>query len=160
LTVAAAAVTIMGAAGASAAIATEGAATRPTTEHFSFVSTRSNGAYSVIGSGAFTDGGVAQVLDGRATLWLRKGKVRATIRSGKVSRRVNPTTCLGVVRQAGTYRIVGGTGAYTGITGTGRYMARYSELGQIRKGTCARAANPVAVQFVITGGGPVAGERR
>ena len=41
----------------------------------------SSDLYSVIGTGAFTDGGVAVVLDGRATLTLQKGTIKMTIRS-------------------------------------------------------------------------------
>jgi hypothetical protein len=153
-----AAMTVMAAAGASAAIATEGVATAAVgtkTEHLSFASTQQTGAYSVIGTGAFTDGGVAQVLDGRATLTLQRGTIKMTIKSGKPSRSLSLRTCLGVVTQSGTYRLVGGTGAYAGITGSGGYVAHDTEVGQIKHGTCSRTAAPVAVQLLIRGDGPV-----
>jgi hypothetical protein len=126
-----AAMTVMAAAGASAATATEGVATAAAgtkTEHLSFASTQQTGAYSVIGTGAFTDGGVAQVLDGRATLTLQRGTIKMSIKSGKSSRNLSLTNC---------------------------YVAHDTEVGRIKQGTCSRTAAPVAVQLVITGDGPV-----
>jgi hypothetical protein len=144
--------------GAATVIVIVGAATASTgtkVEHLSFVSTGTDGAYSVIGTGGFTDGGVARLLNGQGTLYLQKGTIKVTVRPGKHSGRPNLKTCLAALTQSGTYKLVGGTGAYKGISGSGSYVGHFTLVGKMLKGKCSRTANPVAAQLIVRGNGPV-----
>jgi hypothetical protein len=100
------------------------------------VSTKSNGTFSAIATGAFTDGGTARLRNGHSVLYLSKGQIELTHTPGRPSRHVDTKTCLGVVRQSGTYTFISGTGAYQGIHGSGRYTGHYTALGKPANGKC------------------------
>jgi hypothetical protein len=93
-------------------------------ERISLVATNSSGAFSAIATGAFTDGGMAQLQGPEGMLFLAHGTITITHRRDKPIRHVNRNTCVTVVTHGGTYTIVAGTGTYAAITGSGRRCPR------------------------------------
>jgi hypothetical protein len=146
VTVATATVAALGATTASASAATE---------RFSFMGTVSDGSYSVIATGAFTDGGIAKVRNGRGKLWLRDGTITLKTHHRKPKVRIDQTSCVGKVTESGTYKLVGGTGAYKGIRGSGAFKGRYTAVGRKVDGACSRTTHPAAAQLTLKARGPV-----
>ena len=141
-----------------ATVAALGAATASAsaaTERFSFMGTVSDGSYSVIATGAFTDGGIAKVRNGRGKLWLRDGTISLKTRHGKPKVHVDQESCVGKVTESGTYTLVGGTGAYKGIRGSGTFKGRYTAVGRKVDGACSRTTHPAAAQLILKARGPV-----
>jgi hypothetical protein len=140
----------------SAAVATAQART----EHFSFVDTSTTApepVYSVIATGAFTDGGTA-AKEGKDILVLRLSVGTITFRTDNraagTDKTVTATTCIQTQAKHGSYRIVGGTGAYKGITGSGRSAIENTFVEALVHGACSNSF--AAVQGVVIASGPVA----
>lgn len=137
------------------ALGTAAASASAATERFSFMGTVSNGNYSVIATGAFSDGGIAHVRNGRGKLWLRDGTIRLKTHHRKPKAHIDQTSCVGKVTESGTYKLVGGTGAYKGIRGSGTFKGRYTAVGRKVDGACARTTHPAAAQLILLARGPV-----
>src|ERR1700722_16892345 len=106
--------------GALAGTAVAGAAARPAvpagTEHIQIVSATAHGPVTAIAYGAFTAAGSAHIGSGKVgTLHLNGGVIRLSHTAGKGTARFNPTTCLTLVRQPGTFTVTGGTGRFKGL---------------------------------------------
>jgi hypothetical protein len=138
-----------------AALTATTASASAATERFSFMGTISNGSYSVIATGAFTDGGIARVRNGHGTLWLRDGTITLKTRHRKPKVHIDETSCVGEVTESGTYTLVGGTGAYKGIHGSGTLEGHYTSVGSKKNGVCSRTARPAAAQLTLIGRGPI-----
>lgn len=143
---------------ATATVAALGAATASAsaaTERFSFMGTVSDGSYSVIATGAFTDGGIAKLRNGRGKLWLRDGTITLKTHHRKPKVHVDDTSCVGEVTESGTYKVVGGTGAYKGIRGSGTLKGHYTAVGRKKDGACSKTTHPAAAQLTVIGRGPI-----
>src|SRR5258708_7299061 len=128
-----------GLAAASAAPAESG------TEHFQAVSTSpTSNTSSIIFTGAFTAGGVANI--GRATgaVTFPGGtfKIRHSRGTGQSS--FNPRTCLLTVNEHGAYVLGHGTGKYAGISGHGTYQLHVLAIAQRVHGQCSGSLPPAA----------------
>src|SRR5689334_6637196 len=90
------------------------------TEHFTFMSTAAptGDTFSVIATGAFTDGGTATLLTKRGKLKLRNGTIETSSKPGQPVLHANTKTCYEHLSENGTYKILGGTGSYKGIRGS------------------------------------------
>jgi hypothetical protein len=138
-----------------AALTATTASASAATERFSFMGTISNGSYSVIATGAFTDGGTARVRNGHGKLWLRDGTITLKTRHHKPKVHVDQTSCVGEVTESGTYTLVGGTGAYKGIHGSGTLEGHYTAVGRKKDGACSMTTHPAAAQLTLIGRGPI-----
>ena len=128
------------------------------TEHFKFMSTvaPTGDTFSVIVTGAFTDGGTATLHARKGTLKLRSGTIDITQKAGKPVFRANTKTCYEHLSENGTYKVVGGTGTYKGITGSGKFTLSIHEIGPLVHGKCdTNSAKRVAAQAIVTASGPV-----
>jgi hypothetical protein len=147
--------TLVAIAAAILAALTATASASAATERFSFMGTVSDGSYSVIATGAFTDGGIARVRNGHGTLWLRDGTITLKTRHRKPKVHIDETSCVGEVTESGTYKLVGGTGAYKGIRGSGTLEGHYTAVGRKKDGVCSRTTDPAAAQLTLIGRGPI-----
>lgn len=136
-----------------------GATATTTTEHFSFADTStSSGApvWSVIATGAFTDGGTAtKKSTGVLTLRFASGTITLHLAKGHKTPGMSQTatSCIETETESGPYTIAGGTGAYRGISGTGRLTLHNTFVEHAVNGNCSNAY--AAVQSIITASGPV-----
>lgn len=143
-----------------AAFAAASAATASTkTEHFTLITTSTSAGkpvYSVIATGAFTDGGTA-THEGNGALMLHLFSGTITLDGKKQRPRVTKTetatACMQTASTTITYKIGQGTGAYAGITGSGHAIDNDTFVEQVRNGDCS--PNFAAAQGILTAGGPV-----
>jgi hypothetical protein len=110
---------------------------------------------SVIVHGVFTDYGVDHSGNTVDTFVLQNGSFKVAHSPGTGPQSFNPSTCLGIVDQHGTYRVFNGTGKYRGIRGSGRYHVSVLFIAARVSGKCSQTQPPVAFQEIITASGPV-----
>ena len=67
----------------------------------------------------------------------------------------DPSTCLAIISQPGTYTIVSGTGRYAGIRGYGKYQLSLEFIAGRSNGKCSPAKAPAAQQKLLRLYGPV-----
>jgi hypothetical protein len=138
-----------GLAAASAAPAASG------TEHFQAVSTSTSSRTSIIFTGAFTAGGVANVGRTTGTFKFPGGTFKITHSRGTGKQTFNPRTCLLTVSRHGTYTLGHGTGKYAGISGHGTYQLHILAVARRAHSKCSQSLPPAAFQQIINASGPV-----
>jgi hypothetical protein len=135
------------------------AAAQTQTERFSFIDTSTTApkpVFSVIATGAFTDGGTATMTSkGVLDLTLSAGTItfRLGNDSGPSDKTETVTTCAQSQTKDGSYSIVGGTGAYKGITGSGHSTEDDTFVEPLIHGSCSNSF--AAAQALVTASGPV-----
>jgi hypothetical protein len=128
----------------------------PGTEHFQAVSAApASDTTSVIFTGAFTAGGVANVGRTTGTFKLPGGTLTISHSRGTGKQTFNPRTCLLTVSRDGTYTLGHGTGKYAGISGHGTYRLHTLAIGRKAHGKCSQALPPAVFQQIINASGPV-----
>jgi hypothetical protein len=131
------------------------ASTTTKTEKLSFIDTsNSSQVYSVIATGAFTDGGSILIKSG--SMPLSRGTIHSSSHfNGPPQATTNNKTCLMTTHATGTYKLSSGTGAYQGINGSGNFTYSARQVYPRVAGKCSFSKTPVGSQQIITGSGPV-----
>ena len=127
-------------------------------EHFTFMTTSvAADHFTVIATGAFTDGGTAAPLSGHDTITFPDGSVTLVgVGKSKPVMTSDTKTCYETLTQAGKYKIGAATGKYKGLTGSGTFMLRIREIGPIVNGKCDTSTSKrVASEGMLVGRGPV-----
>lgn len=126
------------------------------TEYIQLVSTSATSpTESAILHGVFTDYGLDFSGNTVDKIVLQKGSFKVAHSPGTGPQYFNPSTCLTLVDQHGTYKIYHGTGKYSGISGSGTYHFSLTAIAARAGGKCSQTLPPVAYQLIITASGPV-----
>jgi len=135
------------------------ASTQANTEHFAFIDTSTTApepVYSVIATGAFTDGGTA-MLKSKDVLVLDLSAGTITLhtanKTAHLTKTQTATACMQTGTKDGGYTITQGTGAYRRITGSGHAAIDNVFVEKLVNGSCSSSF--AAAQAIVTASGPV-----